>query len=131
MTRRHQILLPAILASVLSLASAAPCRADEQAFNAIEPLLATYCYDCHGDGMDSGDFAMDDFQSVSDHLKDFDVWYEIWKNVRSNLMPPADKPQFKTEERDKVLAFIESKVFKIDRSNPDPGRVTIRRLNRE
>lgn len=131
MTRRHQILLPAILASALSLASAAPCRADEQAFNAIEPLLASYCYDCHGDGMDSGDFAMDDFQSVSEHLKDFDVWYEIWKNVRSNLMPPADKPQFKTEERDKVLAFIESKVFKIDRSNPDPGRVTIRRLNRE
>ena len=42
--------------------------------------------------MDSGDFAMDDFQSVSEHLKDFDVWYEIWKNVRSNLMPPADKP---------------------------------------
>jgi hypothetical protein len=129
MTRRARFL--PLVATALSLAGAGVCRADEKAYAAIEPLLATYCYDCHGDGMDSGDFAMDDFDSVSEHLKDFDVWYEIWKNVRSNLMPPADKPQLKTEERDKVLAFIESEVFKIDRSNPDPGRVTIRRLNRE
>ncbi len=130
MTRRARF-LPLVSAAALSFAGAAACRADDQAYTAIEPLLATYCYDCHGDGMDSGDFAMDDFDNVSEHLMDFDVWYEIWKNVRSNLMPPADKPQLKTGERDKVLAFIESKVFKIDRSNPDPGRVTIRRLNRE
>jgi len=105
--------------------------ADEAAFDKIEPILMDSCYDCHGDGMDKGDFAMDDFKSVAEHLDNFDVWYEIWKNVRSNLMPPADKPQLKTEEREKVLAFIESKVFKIDHENPDPGRVTIRRMNRE
>ncbi|MDF1738684.1 MAG: DUF1592 domain-containing protein [Verrucomicrobiales bacterium] len=105
--------------------------ADEAAFDKIEPILMDYCYDCHGDGMDKGDFAMDDYDSVAEHLDNFDVWYEIWKNVRSNLMPPADKPQFKSEERDAVLAFIESKVFKIDHENPDPGRVTIRRMNRE
>ncbi|MEC5125651.1 DUF1592 domain-containing protein [Verrucomicrobiales bacterium BCK34] len=105
--------------------------ADEAAFDKIEPILMDYCYDCHGDGMDKGDFAMDDYKSVAEHLDNFDVWYEIWKNVRSNLMPPADKPQFKTEERDAVLSFIESKVFQIDHENPDPGRVTIRRMNRE
>ena len=75
--------------------------------------------------MDKGDFAMDDWDSVEEHLKEFDVWYEIWKNVRSNLMPPADKKQFTPEERREVLAFIESNVFKIDHENPDPGRVTI------
>ncbi len=46
-------------------------------------------------------------------------------------MPPADKKQLSDGQRGKVLAFIESKVFKIDHENPDPGRVTIRRLNRE
>ncbi len=118
-----------LLAFAASWPSAA--RADEKAYAAIEPLLVNHCYDCHGDGMDKGDFAMDDFDSVADHLKDFDVWYEIWKNVRSNLMPPADKPQLKSEEKAALLSFIESSVFKIDRANPDPGRVTIRRLNRE
>ena len=108
-----------------------PVRADEKAYLAIEPILVNYCFDCHGDGMDSGDFSMDDFESIEKHLDDFDVWFEIWKNVRSNLMPPAEKPQMKTEEKEKILAFIESNVFKIDRENPDPGRVTIRRLNRE
>ncbi|HRQ87520.1 MAG TPA: DUF1592 domain-containing protein [Bacteroidia bacterium] len=106
-------------------------RADEEAYKAVEPLLVKHCYDCHGDGMDRGDFAMDDFDSLEEHLGDFAVWYEIWKNVRSNLMPPADKPQLTSDEKDKILAFVESRVFKIDRDHPDPGRVTIRRLNRE
>jgi mono/diheme cytochrome c family protein len=131
MIQGHHFFPPASLFALLTLVAGMTVQADEQAYKAIEPILATYCYDCHGDGMDSGDFAMDDFQSIAEHLRDFDVWYEIWKNVRSNLMPPADKPQFKTEEREKVLTFIETSVFKIDRSNPDPGRVTIRRLNRE
>jgi hypothetical protein len=129
MIRNPSFLFSGIFLMSLSLPS--PTRADEAAYQAIEPILVSHCYDCHGDGMDKGDFTLDDFESVSEHLKDFDVWFEIWKNVRSNLMPPADKPQLKSEEKAKVLAFIESSVFKIDPNNPDPGRVTIRRLNRE
>lgn len=97
----------------------------------IEPVFVKFCYDCHGDGMDKGDFAMDDFDSVADHLKDLDVWFEIWKNMRASLMPPPDKKQMTDAEKHEVLRYIEDHVFKIDRDNPDPGRVTIRRLNRE
>lgn len=125
---------PFLLAGLTLLAGAESvlaADAGEKAFDEIEPILMDFCYDCHGDGMDKGDFAMDDYETVAKHLQDFDVWYETWKNVRSNLMPPADKPQLSDEDRDKVLAFIETSVFKIDRENPDPGRVTIRRLNRE
>lgn len=100
-------------------------------YEEIELILMDYCYDCHGDGADSGDYAMDDFESLEKHLVDFDVWYENWKNIRSHLMPPSNKRQPSDEERQKVLDFIETAVFKIDRQNPDPGRVTIRRLNRE
>lgn len=125
---------PFLLAGLTLLAGAESvlaADAGEKAFDEIEPILMDFCYDCHGDGMDKGDFAMDDYETVAKHLEDFDVWYETWKNVRSNLMPPADKPQLSDEDRAKVLAFIETSVFKIDRENPDPGRVTIRRLNRE
>jgi len=120
-----------LLFLAISFAGMAPAQADQKAFDALEPLLADHCYECHGDGASKGDFAMDDYTSIEAHLQDFDVWFEIWKNVRSNLMPPADKPQLKTEEKEKILSFIESTVFKIDPNNPDPGRVTIRRLNRE
>lgn len=125
--------LPILLLSLAFVAGGAAVRANDAvaAFDKVEPLLMDFCYDCHGDGMDKGDFAMDDFKTVEEHLDNFEVWYEIWKNVRSNLMPPSDKPQFSSKERQEVLAFIESKVFEIDSENPDPGRVTIRRLNRE
>lgn len=117
----------------LGFAVAPATKADEvtAAFDAIEPILMDFCYDCHGDGRDKGDFKLDDFEDLGTHLKNFDVWFETWKNVRSNLMPPADKKQLSEQDRERVLAFIETHVFKIDHKNPDPGRVTIRRLNRE
>ncbi len=121
-----------LLCALVALAAAmGVARADEKAYAVVEPILVNHCYDCHGDGASKGDFAMDDYASLEAHLQDFDVWFEIWKNVRSNLMPPADKPQLKSEEKEKILSFIETTVFKIDPRNPDPGRVTIRRLNRE
>ena len=45
-------------------------------------------------------------------------------------MPPSDEAQPSVEETKKLLAWIESKVFKLDPQKPDHGRVTIRRLNR-
>lgn len=135
MTSFFSITCPQVRTGFLAVISpvvlTASVLADEAAFAKIEPLLSTYCYDCHGDGANKGDFAMDDYQSVSEHLEDFDVWFEIWKNTRSHLMPPSDKKQPSTEEIQQILAFIEDRVFKIDPKNPDPGRVTIRRLNRE
>ncbi len=129
MIRLRLLLCPLVL--LVAFVGLAKARADVKSYAAIEPVLVEHCYDCHGDGASKGDFAMDDYASLEAHLEDFDIWFEIWKNVRSNLMPPSDKPQLGTEEKEKILAFIESVVFKIDPKNPDPGRVTIRRLNRE
>ncbi len=117
--------------------SSANAAADEDAAAAkefrdkVEPIFATFCYDCHGDGMDKGDFAMDDYESLKGHFDNMGMWFEVWKNTRAALMPPADKKQPTDAERDQMLAFIEREVFKIDPENPDPGAVTIRRLNRE
>ncbi len=96
----------------------------------IEPLLEFYCFTCHAEGTKEGDFSMDDFGDLSAHLDDKEHWLPIWRNVRSQIMPPSDEDQFKTEEKRKLLAWIETDVFKLDPESPDPGRVTIRRLNR-
>lgn len=97
----------------------------------IEPLLSTYCYDCHADGVDKGDFSMDSYESLSAHLQDRETWLRVWDNLRSHLMPPADKDQPADAERAKLAEWIERNVFKLDPANPDPGRVTIRRMNRQ
>ena len=104
--------------------------ADEAYKTEIEPLLVRYCFDCHGDGSREGDFRMDTFKDLSAHLGDREHWMPVWRNLRSQIMPPSDEAQPSVEETKKLLAWIESKVFKLDPQKPDPGRVTIRRLNR-
>ena len=96
----------------------------------IVPLLENYCFDCHAEGVSKGDFSMDKFKDLSAHLADRKHWLAIWGNLRSQIMPPSDEEQPVTAEKKKLLAWIEKDVFKLDPENPDPGRVTIRRLNR-
>ncbi|HEY3855721.1 MAG TPA: DUF1592 domain-containing protein [Verrucomicrobiae bacterium] len=96
----------------------------------IRPLLQTYCYDCHGDGMSKGKVAFDAFKSDQAAVEDRELWERALKNLRANLMPPAKKPRPTAEQREVIAHWIKSDVFGIDPQNPDPGRVTVRRLNR-
>lgn len=116
------------IAALLLLAASA--RGAEGYKETIEPLLVRYCFDCHGDGSHKGDFRMDAFKDLNAHLSDTKHWIPVWRNLRSQIMPPSDEDQPSTEEKRKLLSWIESTVFKLDPQNPDPGRVTIRRLNR-
>lgn len=108
----------------------ASAMADETFKNEIQPLLVEYCFDCHGDGSKKGDFRMDSHKDLSAHLTDRKHWMPVWRNLRSQIMPPSDEAQPSAEEKQKLLSWIESTVFKINPEKPDPGRVTIRRLNR-
>ena len=96
----------------------------------IKPILEDYCFDCHGDGASKGDFSMDKYDDLSGHLDDVDHWLAVWRNVRSQIMPPPKKDQPDLAEKQQLMRWIEKRVFKLDPNHPDPGRVTIRRLNR-
>ncbi len=96
----------------------------------IRPILQTYCFDCHGDGMNKGKVAFDEFKTDQAAVEDRELWWKALKNLRANLMPPAKKPRPTPEQRELIAHWIKSGVFGIDPQNPDPGRVTIRRLNR-
>jgi mono/diheme cytochrome c family protein len=118
----------AVVAAVSKLRTSAPSydyRAD------IEPILIEYCFDCHGDGMDKGSIALDQHEDLEELLLDRSLWEHVYNNVDGFLMPPGEKPQPSDKDRDKLIAWIERDVFQLDPENPDPGRVTIRRLNRE
>ena len=52
------------------------------------------------------------------------------KNVRAGIMPPAGKPRPTDKEVGLLADWIKRDVFGVDPQDPDPGRVTIRRLNR-
>ena len=119
------------LPHVLFLLAALPAMGAVDFKRDIVPVLEEHCYDCHGEGAKKGGLAMDKYKSLDAHLKDTKLWFAIWKNLQSQLMPPAEETQPSGEQRERLLRWIETNVFKLDPANPDPGRVTIRRLNRE
>ncbi|MGC3961089.1 MAG: DUF1587 domain-containing protein [Verrucomicrobiota bacterium] len=95
----------------------------------VQPILQEYCYDCHADGAKKGGLAFDEFKSDA-ALMHSGLWFAVLQNTRSGLMPPQNKPQPSTEDRQKLERWIKYSAFGIDPKNPDPGRITVRRLNR-
>ncbi len=96
----------------------------------VQPLLKEFCYDCHGDGSSKGGVAFDGFKTGQAMLDDHELWLKALKNVRAGLMPPPQKAQPSGEQRKQLEQWIKTAVFQSDSQNPDPGRVTVRRLNR-
>lgn len=124
------------------LAAAMACHGADQTHNTkrdasaaaqfhkeIQPILQEYCYDCHGDGAKKGGVAFDELKS-NDAVLNSDLWLNALKYLRAGLMPPRAKPHPSAEEQQKIEHWIKYGAFGIDPKNPDPGRVTVRRLNR-
>ena len=96
----------------------------------VQPVLQEYCFDCHGDGANKGHVAFDQFKSDQAVLADRELWSKALKMLRAGLMPPAKKPRPGSKQREDVVLWIKRGVLDLDPRNPDPGRVTVRRLNR-
>src|SRR5206468_3923607 len=96
----------------------------------VRPLFEKYCYACHGNGKKKGDLALDLYKSPVDAIDDPRTWEKILQNVEGHVMPPEKKPQPSPAEAQLILSWIQTQVFKCDCHHPDPGRVTLHRLNR-
>ncbi|HEV7928166.1 MAG TPA: DUF1592 domain-containing protein [Verrucomicrobiae bacterium] len=121
--------LLALLASP-RIAAAASSSSAAEFRTQIQPILETYCFDCHGDGAHKGSVAFDEFKSDQSVLTNRDLWFKALRNLRAGMMPPTKKPRPSPEQQQEIAQWIKSAVFCIDPVNPDPGRVTVRRLNR-
>lgn len=96
----------------------------------VEPIFRKYCFECHGKGSDEGDLALDRLMQSLRPADDHDKWVAVWQNLRAQTMPPAEAVQPSDAERDTAIHWIEQAVFQLDPARPDPGRITVRRLNR-
>lgn len=120
----------ALVAGAFFLQAPAVGASEKEFRDEVEPLLAKYCYDCHGEGASKGDVELDAFADYSSLAKDKRFWKRVWENLHARTMPPARKLKPTDIHREAVMGWIERTVFQFDPSVPDPGRVTIRRLNR-
>jgi mono/diheme cytochrome c family protein len=97
----------------------------------IAPLMKKYCLECHGADAQEGDVRFDGFKDAAAVAADHKTWERAIQMLRSGAMPPDDGEQPTEAERRKIVAWVEKTIYNFDcDGEPDPGRVTIRRLNR-
>ena len=97
----------------------------------IRPFLENYCFDCHADDTNKGDIKLDQHKTESAAMADLPFWKHVREAVSTEVMPPPKKKKQPTAaERVRIADWIDREIYRIDCSNPDPGRVTINRLNR-
>jgi len=131
----------AVLSTGFSTALAAPAPAGVKADTVVAnfhqnvaPILEKYCYDCHGNGIGKGSVAFDEFENDAEIVAKKSLWLAALKNVRGGLMPPREEGDENSRPTSKEVAtlsnWIKFEAFGTNPAQPDPGRVTARRLNR-
>ena len=98
----------------------------------IQPFLSKYCYECHDAELEKGHLNLEGFKDDSRFFRDQRVWREVVTQVTSGEMPPV---KVKTRPTPAEIEGLQTSVHKllaaaIAKAKPDPGDVTIRRLNR-
>lgn len=92
--------------------------------------LQEHCASCHNQDQKEGNLTLDSFTGFEEASRSPDHWWKVLKNVRAGLMPPLGEPKPTDAEQKEFVDAIKYSIFKIDPRSPDPGRLTVRRLNR-
>lgn len=147
---RQSRIFQQLMALILCLVALSAVRADEPKKSAagaleaalpaeplkfdadIQPLLKKYCYECHGEKRQRAGLNLQKFDSEQSILEGRKVWERAAAMIRTREMPPERRQEQPTqEERDLLSQWINETSSRIDCTGVhDPGRVTIRRLNR-
>ncbi len=96
----------------------------------VEPFAKKYCNECHNKRLAKGELDLTRYAGDRDVTNDFRHWNNIVEFIRDGEMPPEDKPQPTLEERNAVVAAIETILLSEAKKHAgDPGIVLPRRLS--
>ena len=95
-------------------------------------FLEAYCFSCHAGDEPAAEVALDSFTDNQSLIENRDIWERVLDMVATGQMPPSDSERFPTiETSEAFVAHVEAIFERADRTaKPDPGRVTVRRLNK-
>jgi hypothetical protein len=111
-----------------AMAADAPAQFDRD----IRPLLETYCSKCHGAVKPKKGVNLVRFADVRSVQREPKLWREVLSQLNDRNMPPDGKPQPSDEQRARLIEWVQYTLthFEPGTFAQDPGRPTIRRLNR-
>jgi len=118
---------------VLLTAGRAEAQAGASAYpGQVAPIVAKYCSKCHGATKPKGGLDLASARDEAAVLRNLKGWRKVLENVEGGTMPPDDAPQMSEGEAATLTQYLQGVLSKANcKINPDPGRVTLRRLNRE
>lgn len=98
----------------------------------IQPFLKKYCWECHGPDEQMGKVGFHRMKNGKSLFDNRRLWEKVVKKLESSAMPPADHdPKPTAKERKRTVKWLDETLFHVDCTQPhDPGKVTLRRLNR-
>jgi len=97
-----------------------------------EPLLARYCYSCHGndDEARKADLNLEFYAQDQLLASSGDLLEDILFYVEDGEMPPAKAEQPSDEEREQLISALDDAIDRLRNASPnDPGKVVMPRLN--
>ena len=97
----------------------------------IQPFLENYCFRCHRGERARADLHLDEYADIESVARDHARWARVLERLGMREMPPKKKKQPSDVERAEVVAWVRAELEHVDCDGPrNPGRVTMRRLNR-
>ena len=98
---------------------------------AINTFLNQHCVSCHGEKKHKADLTLHTYTDVPAILKGRKVFQNSLKMVHAGEMPPEGREPPTSAESEAFFNAVNGLFSEADRdAKPDPGRVTVRRLNK-
>ena len=96
------------------------------------PFMKQYCFSCHTGDQPAAEISLDVFSDDRSLIENRDIWDRVLDMVATGYMPPSESDvQPPLEASEAFVEHIEAIFEHADRTaKPDPGRITVRRLNR-
>lgn len=108
---------------------APPPKASPRFEQVVRPVVVKFCLGCHSGLRPAGTIDLDKTATHAQFLQQRDLWDRVSQALRSSHMPPPGQPAPTAAQRKQVADWIDT-TLSADCAVADPGKVTLRRLNR-
>ncbi|MBS0203291.1 MAG: DUF1592 domain-containing protein [Planctomycetes bacterium] len=126
-----------LLALILTAATSVAQAAEDSAalggrfLTEVIPFVKKHCLECHGEKEPKADLSLAADREAQALVTRRNVWGNVLEMVETGQMPPKEQPKPDPVETDRFVTLLKALFEDADRhAKPDPGRVTVRRLNR-
>jgi hypothetical protein len=96
----------------------------------VRPMVTKYCVTCHSGANAPAGLDLAKLSDPSSLTNNMDAWQKVVTRLNAGDMPPAGSPAPSPAVKKKVADYLQD-ALNAQCKLSDPGRVTLRRLNRE